>query len=178
MTWKSYAVASGATVLAGWLASAPTPEPPVARQRTAARAQSAAATAASHSDIEEQATRLQARVRRELAYSRPQRNPFRFEDARAVEPAVVPVVPETPIAIAPVPAVPPVTLAGIAEDRQGDRVDRTAVISSSSGVHLVRAGEELLGRYRVGTIEAEAVELVSLTDGSTLRLSFASSASR
>lgn len=177
MTWKSYAAASGATVLAGWMASTPGGDLPAARQATPARAPRAVTAAQADADIEEQAARLQVRVRRELAFSRPQRNPFRFEDARPSEPAVVLGVPAV-IEAPPVPTVPLVTLAGIAEDGQGDGVERTAVISSSSGVHLVRAGDELLGLYRVGAIEGDAVELVNLTDGSTIRLSFASPALR
>jgi hypothetical protein len=75
----------------------------------------------------------------------------------------------TPIPAAPAPA--PLTLSGIAEDQQtnGD-VSRTAVVSTPSGVELVREGDQLLG-YRVARIESEAVELVSLADGSVLRIS-------
>jgi hypothetical protein len=179
MTWKSYAAASGATVLAGWIASAPAVEAPVERRPAAARAQGAVAESRPPSDIEEQAARLQVSVRRELAYSRPHRNPFRFEEVRAIETVAVPVVvPEAPADASAAPALPLVTLAGIAEDRRGDAVERTAVLSSSSGVHLVRTGDELLGLYRVGTIDSEAVDLVSLGDGSTTRLTFASPASR
>jgi hypothetical protein len=178
MTWKSYAAASGATVLAGWMASTPAVDLPVARQANPARAPRAETAAQTYADIEEQAARLQVRVRRELAFSRPQRNPFRFEDARPPEPAAVLGVPAAPVEAPPLPTAPLVTLAGIAEDGQGDGVERTAVISSSSGVHLVRAGDELLGLYRVGAIEGDAVELVNVSDGSTVRLSFASPALR
>ena len=48
-------------------------------------------------------------------------------------------------------------------------MERTAILSSPSGVLLVREGDVVLGDYRVGRIESEAVELVK-TDGSTLRL--------
>ena len=73
MTWKSYAAASGATVLAGWLASSP-PET-VANGAAVVRSRPARASvsAASASDIEEQASRLQARIRRETSYARPAR---------------------------------------------------------------------------------------------------------
>jgi hypothetical protein len=66
-----------------------------------------------------------------------------------------------------------VTLAGIAEDSLQTGVERTAILSSPSGVLLVRAGDEVLGQYRVAAVEEGAVELNSLTDGSTLRLSLA-----
>jgi hypothetical protein len=48
-------------------------------------------------------------------------------------------------------------------------VERTAILSSPSGVLLVHEGDPVLGDYRVSRIEAEAVELVK-TDGSILRL--------
>jgi hypothetical protein len=85
------------------------------------------------------------------------------------------------LADAPAAAVLPlssVTLAGIATDRLEDRVERTAILSSVADVLLVRTGDEVLGRYRVGLIEDESVELISLSDGSTLRLSLAVSAAR
>lgn len=183
MTWKSYVAASGATVLAGWLASvAPAnvtdtpPAPPVPARR--------AASSASSSDIEQQASRLQARLRRETPYTRPERNLFHFEAAAS---AMVPVAEATtleqpgPSAGVPAPVAAPsftMTLAGVAEDARSQSVERTAILSSAAGVLLVREGDDVLGQYRVGVVEAESVELVSLADGSTLRLSLASPVAR
>jgi hypothetical protein len=59
-------------------------------------------------------------------------------------------------------------LSGIAEDEQGQEVERTAILSSPSGVLLVHEGE-VVGDYRVSRIESAAVELVK-DDGTTLRL--------
>jgi hypothetical protein len=59
----------------------------------------------------------------------------------------------------------------VAEDVVGDRVERTAILSSPGGVLLVREGDDVAGQYRVSKIENEAVELVRLSDGSALRLS-------
>jgi hypothetical protein len=177
MSWKSYAAVSGATVLAGWLASAPPanePDGAAVASRQAATPRDAAAA----STIEHEADRLQVRVRREVDYTQPQRNPFRFGAARAdVDgggdiPAPAPVTaPPEPLAVIPfVPPPPPVKLAGIAEDDKGGQMERTAILSSPSGVLLVREGDAVIGDYRVGRIESEAVELVK-TDGSILRLS-------
>ena len=170
MTWKSYAAASGATVLAGWLAS--TPPVSVAENNPAIPARSPQAVSSAASDIVEQASRLQARIRREAAYVRPQRNPFQFEAARPAEEAV-PEQPELPEPVSgPVTAPPPtVTLAGVAEDRLPQGIERTAILSTQAGVLLVRVGDEVPGQYRVSSVEEEAVVLVSLADGSTLRLS-------
>ena len=175
MTWKSYAAASGATVLAGWLASAPPVSVPENRPAAPARS-SRAVSRATTSDIVEQASRLQARIRRETAYVRPQRNPFQFEAAGPTTEKVpgpeqlgIPTEPPAP-AMAPPPAV---TLVGVAEDRLQTGVERTAILSSPDGVLLVRIGDQVLGQYRVAAVEEAAVELTSLTDGSTLRLSLA-----
>ena len=175
MSWKSYAVVSGATVLAGWLASTPPSNAP--ESAASARRLPAAARGVPASDIEREAERLQVRVQREVEYTQPQRNPFRFGAARpAVDPDPggdlpgpdLPVAPTVAAPIAPPP--PPVSLSGIAEEQDGQRVVRTAILSSPSGVLLVHEGDAVLGDYRVARIESEAVELVN-SDGSTLRLS-------
>jgi hypothetical protein len=164
---------SGATVLAGWLASTPpsnAPESAASTRRTPAAPRDVAT-----SDIEREAERLQVRVTREVEYSQPQRNPFRFGAGKADAdrggdiPYAAP--PPPPAVVVPVaPALPPpVTLSGIAEDQDGQRVERTAILSSPSGVMLVHEGDPVLGDYRVARIESDAVELVK-SDGSTLRL--------
>jgi hypothetical protein len=173
VTWKSYAVVSGATVLAGWLASTPPSNAP--DSAASVRRQPAARPGTPASDIEREADRLQVRVRREVEYTQPQRNPFRFGAGRRPEidrggdiPA--PALPPPPIAVAPMaPPPPPVSLSGIAEDQVGQGVERTAILSSPSGVLLVREGDPVLADYRVARIESAAVELVK-TDGTTLRL--------
>ncbi|MBI3048693.1 MAG: hypothetical protein HYY76_10335 [Acidobacteria bacterium] len=171
MTWKSYAAVSGATVLAGWLASASPSNAPV-QTEAPSRPQPAPASGTA-SDIEQQAMRLQARLRAERGYTEPARDPFRFAPRRAPM-----VVRERPVAEAPVepidtaPPAPVVSLSGIAEDRVDGRIERTAVLSSPQGVLLVREGDEILGYYRVARIENEAVELVPLGDGAPRRLTF------
>jgi len=174
MTWKSYAAASGATVLAGWLAS--TPPVAVVANRPAAPSRSSRATGSPSSDIVEQATRLQARIRRETAYVRPQRNPFQFQAARPAAEAAAAIAEPALSTDLPAPVInvaPAVTLAGVAEDPRQNGVERTAILSSPTGVLLVRVGDEVLGRYRVAAVEGGAIELLSLADGSTLRLSLA-----
>ena len=172
MTWKSYAGVSGATVLAGWLASSP-PSNESATGGSIPPERSAAVPAAA-ADIQEQAARLQAGLRLEAAYREPERNPFRFGARNVGQPAAegsAP-APSTVEAVVPAPSAPLVTLSGIAEDQVGERTERTAILSSSSGVLLVREGEDVLGHYRVAKIEADAVELVELTGGVQIRLTF------
>lgn len=179
MTWKSYAAVSGATVLAGWLAS-PSYSPtntgasPAQTQAQPLRRATVAAT-----DIEEQAARLQSRMRVAREYTEPGRNPFRFAPRTEAPHARTPAPDSDASTLAPqpidlVPAAPQVTLSGIAEDRVESGVQRTAILSSPVGVLLVREGEEILGYYRVTRIESEGVELTAVGDGSTRRLTLGS----
>src|SRR5690349_16073779 len=82
MTWKSTVLVSGATLVAGWLASE-RPAPPVVTVPPSVAVRSPQAAAA-ESDIERQATRLQARTHHEGEYAEPNRNLFQF---RASAPA-------------------------------------------------------------------------------------------
>jgi hypothetical protein len=171
MTWKSYAAVSGATVLAGWLASSPPSNAP-ATGTTAASSPAPRRRAEAATDIEEQAARLQFRMRVARAYSEPQRNPFRFAQrpsAAANSRELVPVV-EAPPPIDVPPAGPRVSVAGIAEEQLDGRIERTAILSSPMGVLLVHEGDTILDDYRVGAIEAESVELVRVSDGTSTRL--------
>ncbi|MBM3820140.1 MAG: hypothetical protein FJW14_14145 [Acidimicrobiia bacterium] len=174
MTWKTYTAVSGATVLAGWLASAPPSNTP-APAATSRRSPAATAPNAGN-DIEEQAARLQARMRQEPVYREPARNPFRFAEREVPRPAPSAAQPGTlePTALEPaapaLPPPPPVKLSGIAEDRSGDRLERTAILSSQAGVLLVREGDAVLGQYRVARIDANAVELTDTLGGPPVRL--------
>ena len=171
MTWKSYAIVSGATALATWLASSAPSNGPV--DGAAAQGPPAASVSAAASAIEEETTRLRARLRPDGVYREPERNPFRFAARDEIAgtphgPPAPPPVPE-PQAFAPPP--PPLSLAGIAEERMGERVVRTAVLSSPDGVLLVREGDVVLGHYRVANVGGAAVELVTLAGGSAVILS-------
>lgn len=188
MTWKAYAAVSGATVLAGWVVSAPPSStvPPSMAPNTDAMAPSRPVGAApGPSEIERQASRLGARLRREKAYVQPGRDPFRFgagqRAATTGDPVGEPVRPAAPVdraepaaVVVPQPA-SVVSLAGIAEDTVdapgGPRIERTAVLSTPDGVLLVREGDDVLGLYRVVTIESGAVELAS-ADGTMVRVGF------
>jgi len=171
MNWKSYAVVSGATVLAGWFASAPPSNTPAGAQATVSR--TAQPAAAAPSDIEREAIRLQARLRDGRAFIAPARDPFRFaarREAAAAPGLEGPVAEPTAAPVETAPAGPRVSLSGVAEDQVDGRTERTAILSAPGGILLVREGEEILGYYRVGRIEAEAVEITAIGDGTTRRL--------
>jgi hypothetical protein len=172
MTWKSYAAVSGATVLAGWLASSPPSNTPTTGTTRASSAEPRRRAPAA-TDIAEQAARLQSRMQVARAYTEPQRNPFRFAERVRAAPNPGPQGAEvTPPPIDVAPPGPRISVAGIAEEQRDGRMERTAILSSPMGVLLVHEGETILDYYRVGTIEAETVELVRLSDGTSTRLTF------
>jgi hypothetical protein len=170
MTWKSTAIVTGATALVGWLAS-PLPHAPAP---SAVSPKTQAARVMPTSDIEQQASKLRARLRDEADFRQPSRDPFRFAahiapaQARAnAHPVVVPPV------TAPAPQVPLITLSGIASDVVDGVTNRTAILSAPDGVVLVREGDSVGGLYRVGKIEEETVDLLRVVDGQLLRLRLA-----
>ena len=122
-------------------------------------------------DIQDLADRLQSRVRGEVSYQAPTRNPFAFGVTRHAErkQVIAPKPPETPVA--PAPQAPSIGLSGIASDRVNGSVQRTAIFSSPTGVLLAREGETVGGSYRVVSIDENAVTLETTSDGTTLRLS-------
>jgi hypothetical protein len=89
------------------------------------------------------------------------RNPFRFGSRKSDGAipqrgsAVAPGVPDAP----PAPAPPSLILSGIAESKIPQGTRRTAIISGGGQLYLVTEGEMVAGRYRVVTIDSDAVML-------------------
>lgn len=167
--WKWTAAVTGATALAGWLASPPLQS--TAPGTAAARTESAqtAMQAAVVSDIEEQASRLATRLRPAAAAPVPGRNLFQF-GARpvarraavlAVQPASAPVEP------ARVPF--PFRLTGVATDVVDGVARYTAVLSGPQGVVLAQGGDMAAPDYRVVSVAEDGVELLRVSDGASER---------
>jgi len=164
MNWKSTAAVSGAGLLATWLASAPPASTPASSQ--------AVRTPESHAatDIVREADRLQTRVRGEVEYAQPLRNPFRFgERTRAAGSGLVASAPAAAPVVAPVPEPLRVKLSGIAIDTVDGREQRTAILNTPSGLVFAHEGDDVAGNYKVGKIGEDAVDLIK-TDGSVLQL--------
>ena len=70
----------------------------------------------------------------------------------------------------PVPTLPSLKLAGIAEDTEADGPRRTAIISGEGQLYMVKEGDAVTPRYRVTRISADVVELVDVIDESVRRL--------
>jgi hypothetical protein len=170
MTWKSYALVSGAGLLATYLVSAP---PTLAPQRTPPRP-AVTGSPGSAIDIEAQAARLQVRARGAPAFEEPSRNPFRFSGRPARSPgaAAPPIAaapaPEAPID--PVPQPPLIQLQGVATLTVDGVRQRTAFLITDAGRVTVAEGDTVAGQYRVSRIDERAIELVA-GDGSVRRLS-------
>ena len=89
------------------------------------------------------------------------RNPFRFS---AKQPAATSSHPgQAAEALAPTepaqPAQPSLSLSGIAERKTPQGLVRTAIISGEGQLYLVTEGEMVAGRYRVMTVDSDAVTL-------------------
>ena len=163
MTWKSYALVSGAGVVATYMVSSPLPRPesPTLARPAATRMEVA-------SDIQEQAVRLEARLRRQAPYQEPARNPFRFSQRRAPQTALLPeAAAATPVIAPAARQLEAIVLVGIAED---ETAGRTAILKTSQGIVFVRTGDAVGADYTVRVIEASAIDLVGI-DGAVRRIS-------
>ena len=163
MTWKSYVLVSGAGVVATYLVS-----PPMSRPDAPTLARPAASRMEVASDIEEQAVRLQTRLRRQAPYQDPARNPFRFSQRRTQRTAAFPeaAAAAAPVTAPPVRQLPAIALVGIAED---ETAGRTAILKTSQGIVFVKMGDAVGGEYTVRAIESGAIDLVG-TDGAVRRI--------
>jgi hypothetical protein len=165
MNWKSTAAATSVTLLAGWLGWTP-------MQQSAGSGVPAAPSGAPSVetlDIQQQAARLQTRVRAELGYSDPKRNPFRFNVRPAPPPSSGPSI-GTAVAM-PTPVVRevlPFTLSGMAADNVEGQLRRTAILTTSSDVLFANEGDTL-GNYTVTRIDETGVEMTA-SDGTMRRL--------
>jgi len=175
-SWKSTAIWSGTTALATWLASTTpvgTPADTGSVSRTRLDAAATQAVVVQMQELNEEAERLARRLSDVEAYRAPARDPFRFKPLPAPPVATsvaasVPAAAEAPLSAPP----PPFTLSGIAEDRLGDVIVRTAIVAGSGELWLVKAGETVDGKFEVTAVDADAVELIRADTGTAIRLSF------
>ena len=165
MNWKSTAAATSVTLLAGWLGWTPMQQSAISDAPAAPRDVRPVESV----DIQEQAARLQTRVRAELGYSDPKRNPFRFNVRTAPIPSAS-ASRESAVAVPPVAALDmlPFTLSGMAADTVEGQLRRTAILTTSSDVLFAKEGDRL-GNYTVTRIDETGVEMTA-PDGTVRRL--------
>jgi hypothetical protein len=162
----------GALLLLAWLSSAgglmrqtpdaPAPAAPVETSGTTSLA----------ADVHAQTLRLKSRLAAAPSPQEPFRNPFAFAsrtvpDRRESAPRAE----AEPSALSAPPLEPAIELIGVAESASPKGPVRTAIISALSGeLFLVKEGETIAARYRVGAVAADAVELNDLLTGAVRRL--------
>ena len=165
LNWKgAVTVATGATALAGWLATPASPARGTARSAAAPRSVPVTVS------LEQEAARLAVRNRAATAFEQPNRNPFQFRVAPA--PARRRVVAEATVAEVVVPQAPafPFRLTGMARDDSSGTPVRTAILSSASALVLARAGDIVAESYRLERVDDDAVDVVDVRDGRVIRL--------
>ena len=116
--------------------------------------------------------RLRERLRPTTVPQQPLRNLFEYDSSRAARSAA-PLMSESgaSIPVSPQPAPrPSMELIGIAEESEGDRVVRTAIISGEGELFLVKEGETVTARFRVERISAGVVELSDRENAAPVRL--------
>jgi len=162
----------GALLLLAWLSSAgglmrqtvdvPAPGTPVETNGTTTLA----------ADVHAQTLRLRNRLASAPSPQEPSRNPFTFASRAAPDRRDTTARAEAePAALSAPPLEPAIELIGVAESASPKGPVRTAIISALSGeLFLVKEGETLAARYRVGAVAADAVELNDLLTGSVRRL--------
>ena len=157
-------VLAALAALSAWLAAAVTSGVrPVVPARTAP-----AATDARGAALAEEIARLHDRLRPTVAPEHG-RNLFRFAPVHASAAPVAAPAPAPALAPAPAPSAPvepPFKLIGIAEDAGV----RTAILTSSGQLLMVKDGDMVASAYRVTGISADTIELTAASDGSVLRL--------
>lgn len=166
---RTATIVVGGAAVGAWLAGAATSNP----GRNAVTIAPTPAIDVQGEELATEIARLQERLRPTSQPRQPGRNLFAFR-ARAAQPAPV-FAAAAPAVMAPaaMPLTPPplpFKLAGIAEDEGPEGPLRTAIISGEGQLYLVKEGDEVTPRYRVGKISADVVELVDVGDNSIRRL--------
>jgi len=165
---RTATIVVGGAAIGAWLAGAATSNP----GRPALTIAPTPAIDVRGEELATEIARLQERLRPTSQPRQPGRNLFAFR-ARAAQPApafaaAAPSVTAPAMPLTPPPL--PLKLAGIAEDEGPEGPLRTAIISGEGQLYLVKEGDEVTPRYRVGKISADVVELVDVGDNSIRRL--------
>lgn len=159
-------------------ASAPAPPPLVAAKATrpsqsARPTRSAPPRDVTTFDLNQAAERLRARVIGAPPAHATSRNPFEFGPLPTPHIAAAPAVaPATAVAPPPPPGPlpPPFALTGIAEQKNGDALERTAILTGNNQIYFAKRGDRVIGRYEVTAVGSDAIELREIDGGNVVRL--------
>jgi hypothetical protein len=150
-TWNG--LLAGGGLLATWLAVNPTTTTPPASNVSATTGASAVRDVTAD-DLNVQAEKLTEHLG-SVAQRPTGRNPFRFgRSTPAKAPAAVAIAPIA-APVAPQPVQPSLSLSGIATEKG----KHTAIITGDGQLYVVKEGDPVAGRYRVVTVDGDAVTL-------------------
>ena len=159
----------GGGLLATWFAVTPSDTPGKAKITVAER------PAAIHEVTADNLIAQEVRLREHggsVPLGSSTRNPFRFGSKQAIDaPQPSAATPAAVAQAAPPPVQPSLSLSGIAERKTPQGAKRTAIISGDGQLYLVTEGEMVAGRYRVITVDSDAVTLRD-DAGTELRLTY------
>ena len=174
---RAAAYFGGAVLMAAWLSSTAGVSP-LPRTEPVPRANADdPVMAALAADVQAQAARLRQRLATAPAPNTPIRNPFNFAERDAQAGKAGARMEARPPTAGAAPAVPDLELVllGIAEENTPAGLVRTAMIAGREDeLFLVTEGQQLAGRYSVGAVSADAVELKDLATGAIRRLALKS----
>ena len=123
-------------------------------------------------ELAREIARLRERLHPTTVPQQPPRNLFRYKapnSARAAALSALSGDTSIPVPAPPAPR-PSMELIGIAEESDGDRIVRTAIISGEGELFLVKEGETVTSRFRVERISAGVVELIDRESAVPIRL--------
>ena len=165
--------------LGAWLSSAAgtVPGAPAAPQDSRPSAAPPAVVGAQvRLDLDGEVARLAARLETAPRPRSPVRNPFTLERRTRPDVSRETLLPSDPTQAPPavagwVPApASSITLAGVGAERTTTGQLHTAILSADGRVFLSRAGDEVMGRYQVSDVTADAATLLDLQTGQTVHL--------
>ncbi len=168
-------VAAGG-LLAAWLAPARTPVTPAPGRAPAPSDQGErlAPVTPVLADLHAETARLAIRIRAPARAREPERNPFRFSGTRQAPMSARRIPAETPrpgpVTSTSVSVPPPFRLIGIAEADTPAGPVRVGILSAPDALHLVREGDRVGERFRVGRIAMDALEITDVRGATTTTL--------
>ncbi len=157
---------TSSALLVSWLSVPASPTPGTAPPRPATPAVASPPDRAVElaGEVARETDRLGQRLAEAPRPSRRGRDPFAVAPIAAPTPArrlrhLPPPVEALPADGAPIGSPLALRLIGIAERHAGETVQRTAILSGQSDVYIVTTGDQVLGRFAVVAVGADAVEL-------------------
>jgi hypothetical protein len=160
------ALFSGIGLLAIWLAAAASTRPTGEQSTPLAERRAVVPSDPVADDLSAQAERLNHRTASVATPRLPARNPFEF--ATHSRPRAAAAASSIPLPALPPPPAPKPLFTLVAIGQTGDT--RTAIVSAFDQVLLLKVGDQIMSRFRIAAIGADAVEVIDTVDNTPIRL--------